>query len=311
MARSLNTKTLSGAAKHYAAELLREDRPHPTIEGRFLGGPSYVMRNFFNFTFMDEFDFMFETIRGQLGPDTLRDFDKAAKDRFEPRSKEVLAQMLLEKLAVDVDGNHVKGAIGTTKSNARIVGYQLDRHGFVHNAYWPIYAGEHAERIAGNQDIDPLPEGVVGMPVGALNTRIANVVAIGMCNFAVDELDTGAQAGVIEGRSGAQPADPDTAVTGTLLFSLPLSATAFGAASDAAPGAIATANAITADSSADATATLGYCRASTTTTNPTPVTDLIDGEAGTSGADFNFNTLEIVSGATVDMTSWTVTQPET
>jgi len=88
------------------------------------------------------------------------------------------------------------------------------------------------------------------------------------------------------------------------------SAAAFGAAADAAPGGTATASAVTDDASADATATLGYCRASSTADGATPVDDHLDGEAGTSGADFNFSTLAIVSGATISLTSWTVTQPE-
>ncbi len=61
---------------------------------------------------------------------------------------------------------------------------------------------------------------------------------------------------------------------------------------------------------ADAAGTLGYCRASATNDGATPLDDHIDGEAGTSGADFNFNMLSIVSGATVSLTSWTVTMPE-
>jgi hypothetical protein len=86
---------------------------------------------------------------------------------------------------------------------------------------------------------------------------------------------------------------------------------AFGAAADAAPGAIATAATITGDSSADATGTAGYCRASSTTDGATPLDDHIDGEAGASGADFNFNTVSIVSGASVDITAFTVSLPET
>ncbi len=144
----------------------------------------------------------------------------------------------------------------------------------------------------------------------ALVTKISNETAKFGCDAIVDNLDEGAGAAVIQGRSGAQPADPDTAVSGTLLFTLTCSDPAFGAAADAAPGAIATASAITDDSSADATGTLGYCRASSTADGATPADDHIDGEAGTSGADFNFNTLAIVSGATISMTSWTVTLPE-
>ncbi len=144
----------------------------------------------------------------------------------------------------------------------------------------------------------------------ALNTRISNECALLACDAVVDNLDEGAGAAVIQGRTGAQPADPDTAVSGTLLFTLVCSDPAFGAAADDAPGGKATASAITDDTSADATGTLGYCRASSTADGAAPADDHIDGEAGVSGADFNFNTVAIVSGATVSMTSWTVTMPE-
>lgn len=144
----------------------------------------------------------------------------------------------------------------------------------------------------------------------ALNTRISNECAILACDAVVDNLDEGTGAAVIQGRTGAQPADPDTAVTGTLLFTLVCTDPAFGNAADNTGSARATAAAITDDSSADATGTLGYCRASATNDGATPLDDHIDGEAGTSGADFNFNTLSIVAGATVSMTAWTVDMPE-
>jgi hypothetical protein len=144
----------------------------------------------------------------------------------------------------------------------------------------------------------------------ALNTRISNVTAILACDAVVDALDEGTGAAVIQGRTGAQPADPDTTVTGTLLFTLVCSDPAFGGAVDAGPGAIATADPITDDPSADATDTVGYLRASSSNDGAAPLDDHIDGEAGTSGADFNFNTLAIVTGAVVSMTAWTVTMPE-
>lgn len=140
----------------------------------------------------------------------------------------------------------------------------------------------------------------------ALNTRISNASAIAACNAVVDLLDAGAGAATIQIRTGAQPADPDTAASGTLLATLTCSDPAFGNAADAAPGAIATANAITDDTSADATGTAGYFRALDSDSNA-----IIDGEVGTSGADMNLNTVSITSGATVSVTSWTVTMPET
>ena len=86
---------------------------------------------------------------------------------------------------------------------------------------------------------------------------------------------------------------------------------AFGAAADAAPGATATAGSVPrTDTSADATGTVTHCRASSSNDGVAVLDDHIDGEAGTSGADFNFNTVSIVSGATVELTSHTVTMPE-
>lgn len=139
----------------------------------------------------------------------------------------------------------------------------------------------------------------------ALNTRISNAMAIAMCDAAVDRLDLGAGAALLRIYSGAQPAGPDTAASGTLLAELTCSDPAFGNAVDLNPGARATANAITSDSSANATGTAGYCRAV-----QSGGTAEIDGEVGTSGADMNLNTVSIVAGAEVAISSWTVTVPE-
>jgi hypothetical protein len=145
----------------------------------------------------------------------------------------------------------------------------------------------------------------------ALNTRISNECAILACDAVVDNLDEGTAGATIQGRTGAQPADPDTIVSGTNLFTMTASTIAFGAAVDNTGSARATAAAVTDDSSADATGTLGYVRASSSNAADTPLDDHIDGEAGTSGADWNFNTLSIVSGSTVSTTAWTVDMPET
>lgn len=310
MGRQLDTATLDVAARHYAAEFIRPDMPHPHVKGRFIAGHEYVLVNMFGFTFKDEFDYLASKIRGYLGPDSLKDFDKEAAARFEPRSDKLFADLLADKLAIDVNGEHIRGKIGTTKVGSRVIGKGLTVRGNLKNLYWNIYAGEIEERLAESGVATALPPGTEGLPVGALNTRISNESALLGANALVDNLDEGTAGAVIQGRTGAQPADPDTAVTGTNLFTLTCSDPAFGAATDAAPGALKTANAITDDSSADATGTLGYCRASSSSVANTPLDDHIDGEAGTSGADFNFNTLAIVAGAVVSMTSWTITLPE-
>jgi hypothetical protein len=109
--------------------------------------------------------------------------------------------------------------------------------------------------------------------------------------------------------TGAQPTDANQALTGTLLATLALSATAFGGstAAGAAGSRIvtATANSIT-NATAGNTGTAGYfalLKADGTTV-------VAMGSVGTSGADLNLSTLSIVSGNTVSISSGTITQTE-
>lgn len=327
--RKLDTHTLDAAAEYYAAEFRRKQRTHMN---RVVAGPNFVVQEFYKFTYLDEWEYLRKAIKEWLPSRVVKEFERMGGNIWKKRNERAFHKLLAEKLAVDPDGAHIPGRIGTVQRGNRLIGMRevevetpdslrrRKRLGLPKSAretftklrpyYWPIYAGELEERLAGSDAVDEFPAGTPSLAVGATNTRISNEVAILMCDAAVDNLDEGTGAAVVQGRSGAQPADPDTTVTGTLLFTLVCFDPAFGAASDAAPGATATANTVTADSSADATATVGYCRASATNDGATPLDDHIDGEAGTSGADFNFNTTAIVSGANVELTSWTVTMPE-
>lgn len=141
----------------------------------------------------------------------------------------------------------------------------------------------------------------------ALNFRISNAAAKALADTFDDQVNIGSTASVLDIRTGAQPADPDTAATGTLLGTLTFSDPAFGAATDGNPGGLLTASAITSDSSADATGTAGYFRIRATGTG---ADDVADGEVGTSGADLNLNTTAITAGSTLSITSMTVTMPE-
>lgn len=141
----------------------------------------------------------------------------------------------------------------------------------------------------------------------ANNFNISNVAAKSLADKFEIEVDIGSTASVIDIRSGVQPADPDTVASGTLLATLTFSATAFGAATDANPGGRITANAITSDSSADATGTAGYFRIRATGIG---AADVADGEIGTAASDLNMNTVSITAGSTVSITSFTVTMPE-
>ena len=140
----------------------------------------------------------------------------------------------------------------------------------------------------------------------ALATRITNAAAKAACDAIVDLCDVGG-AGKLRIYDGTQPTDADTAVGAQVkLAELTLGNPAFGAAADANPGGRATANAVTADSSADATGTATWFRVVNNAG-----TTLWDGSVGTSGCDMNLNSVSITLGANVSISSWTFTVPET
>ena len=85
-----------------------------------------------------------------------------------------------------------------------------------------------------------------------------------------------------------------------------MSATAFGAVSDDTPGAIMTAEAITADSSADADGTASWFRLSTQAGG----TVIFQGTVGTSGANINFDSVAFSAGSEISITDLTIFQPE-
>jgi threonine dehydrogenase-like Zn-dependent dehydrogenase len=103
--------------------------------------------------------------------------------------------------------------------------------------------------------------------------------------------------------SGTAPANADAALSGnTLLAQATLNATAFGAAASG----VATATAITADSSADATGTPTFFRLLTS-----GGTVVYQGTAGASGQELNLADLssgQILAGGSVSITSLTITQ---
>lgn len=108
--------------------------------------------------------------------------------------------------------------------------------------------------------------------------------------------------GVLRIYSGTPPANADTALSGnTQLAELACSSTFAAAASGAG---VLTANAITQDSSADATGTATCFRlfASDGTTVA------MQGSVGTSGADLNLVSTSIVSGQPVQVTSFVWTE---
>lgn len=334
MTRQLDTATLDGAAQYYASRFLLN-------AGRF--NREFVIKEFYKLTFRDEFEYLARATQDALGKAVAAEFraemEKLRADH--PRDDAVFEQLLADKLAIDPAGKHIAGKIGTTQLGNRFIRFAdievespdslrwrrmngvpkwapgpdgkplLQRYETTTKRaplYWPIYAGEGEERAANSGVADPLPPGTPGLPVGAFNMNISAETAILGLDALLDNLDEGTGAAVIQGRTGAQPVDPDAVTTGTLLFTCVCTDPAFNAAADQADGTVqAAAAAITDDTSADATGTVGYCRASATNDGATPLDDHIDGEAATATADFVFNTTSITAGATVSITSWTVT----
>lgn len=135
---------------------------------------------------------------------------------------------------------------------------------------------------------------------------ITNAVAISMLNAFTTATDAG-PAAVINIYSGTVPADADTALGAqVLLAQLTMSGTSFPAAADLNPGARITANAITSDSSADATGIAAFFRILTQSAG----TVTAQGTVGTASADLILNTTSITAGSTVSITAATVTLPE-
>lgn len=119
-------------------------------------------------------------------------------------------------------------------------------------------------------------------------------------NLALDAAFDTLNSGFLDIYDGTQPTDADTALGAQVkLAHLALASTAFGAASSASKAA----GTITADSSADATGTATWF-----TLTLSGGTRKFDGSVGTSGANLNLNSVSIVSGANVAVTSLTITQ---
>lgn len=133
-------------------------------------------------------------------------------------------------------------------------------------------------------------------------TRLPTATRNAVANAIVDALDAGAGAGTIKIYTGSQPASANDAASGTLLGTLTLSDPAFGNASSGS----ATAGPITGDTTADATGTAGWFRAADSTG-----ATVIDGSVSATGGggDLQLDSVSIIAGGTINVTSWVVTAP--
>lgn len=115
--------------------------------------------------------------------------------------------------------------------------------------------------------------------------------------------------------TGTAPTNCEDGPTGTLLGTCVMNATPFGAATDIAPGAQIVANAITAENAAVGAGTAGYFRvySSTANTDATKVDCIMQGSAGEAAdsTDLTLDNKTIALGGTIQVTSFSVTMPET
>lgn len=107
-------------------------------------------------------------------------------------------------------------------------------------------------------------------------------------------------AGLLRIYDGTPPASANAALSGNTLLAELTCGTPFAAA---ASGGVLTANAITQDSSANATGTASFFRVY----DSGGTNCMLQGTVGTSGADLNLNTVSIVSGGPVAVTSFAIT----
>jgi hypothetical protein len=130
----------------------------------------------------------------------------------------------------------------------------------------------------------------------ANNPKFANVTV----NAEADALARLLDNGYLRIYSGSQPTNADTALGAqVLLAELRFNATSAPAAS----AGVLTFNALTSDTSADATGTAAFYRALKSDGSSV----VMDGSVGTSSADLVLNSTAIQSGAQVDVTSFAVT----
>jgi hypothetical protein len=128
---------------------------------------------------------------------------------------------------------------------------------------------------------------------------------------AVDAVAAKCNSGKLRIYDGSQPTDANTALGAqVLLAELTMNATAFAAstASGSAGSKVVTAaaNAITGDTSANATGTAAWFRV--VKSDGTSI--VFDGTVGTSGCDLNLATTSIVLAEDVEVTSFSITLVE-
>ncbi len=131
---------------------------------------------------------------------------------------------------------------------------------------------------------------------------MATRTAVAARNASLSAMNTRLANSIIRIYTGAQPATPETAASGTLLAEL-----THGATAGSVTGGVWTASAITGDSAANASGTAGWFR-KFQSDGTTVEYDGAVGEGG-SGAEMILSDTDIVVGGAVNITSDTYTLP--
>lgn len=131
--------------------------------------------------------------------------------------------------------------------------------------------------------------------------RLSDAARNAMADAVLALVNAGAAGGYVEVRTGTQPASVATAASGTLLVTITFNDPAFAAAA-AGVATLDVAPALTGQAVADGTA--GWARIYDSNS-----VAIMDGECATSGQLINLDTLAILTGRDVTITSGTITQP--
>jgi hypothetical protein len=135
--------------------------------------------------------------------------------------------------------------------------------------------------------------------------QFTQAIANTMADAFLLAMDAGTAA-IINIYAADMPTEADTAIGAQVLLATLTCSGTSAVVSDGNPGGKLTFNAITDDSSADATDTADFARIFTQAAGTT----IMDCEVGTAGADINFNTVAFTSGSAISITALDITIPE-
>jgi hypothetical protein len=155
---------------------------------------------------------------------------------------------------------------------------------------WATFTWWHVKVFSRAAALNPIIGWILAMTIG-YSTTIRN----NKLQAIIDAIDAGATGGLNKWYDGSRPATGGTATTllGTLTFSTTSATKASG---------VLTFNAITNDSSADATSTVTWGRVT-----DDAATFCFDHSIAVAAADIIVNVAAIVTGAVLSITSWTIT----